>query len=373
MGRLTKDVQFKKRGKIWYCKLKGMEHFKTTGETSRTNAEKHVNRILQKQGFSSTTEMPFSEYAEPFFDWERCPHIRRLLDEDKTVTKRYADIQRMNLKKYILPSNLRLLKMNEIKRAHIIDFRSTLRKKSLSSSTVNKIMSCLKVIFNEALFREDILYNPVQLVGNIKDNSIEIDIFTSEELKKLFPLDFKSVWKDELDFTCFFLTASTGMRRGEVLALRWEHIHFEEEYIAIAEAWKSRYTIGKPKWENRRNIVMSQTLKKRLLKYWENSLRRAPDDLIFSYADGSRLGETWWKKHFDNALLRAGIDRDGRRLRPHSFRHSLNTILLDKGNEPEKVRAALGWKDSAVQERYTHWIPEHFKKQAEIIDSIWAV
>ena len=87
MGRLAKDVRYKKRGKYWHYKLKGMESFQTTGKTSRTEAENFVNKLLQKQGFSQTIETTFHEYAKIFFDWVQCPHVRRLRDEGKSITK----------------------------------------------------------------------------------------------------------------------------------------------------------------------------------------------------------------------------------------------------------------------------------------------
>lgn len=180
MGRLEKDIKYKKRGKILYYKLKSMSGFKTTGKTNKTEAEQFAMEMMQRNGLSEPTELTFAEYAKDFFIWERCPHTRRLCDEGKSITKRYIEIQRMNLEKYILSSNLRLLKISEIRRAHIIDFRSTLTRKKLAAETVNKIMSCLKVIFNEAFYREDILNNPVQKVGNVRSESKEIDIFTLE-------------------------------------------------------------------------------------------------------------------------------------------------------------------------------------------------
>ena len=228
MGRLAKEIRYKKRGKIWHYKLQHMPKFKTTGKTTKTAAEQYAMKMRQQNGLSEPTELTFAEYAKDFFIWERCPHARRLCDEGKTITKRYIEIQRMNLEKYILTSNLRLLKISEIRRAHIIDFRSTLTKQKLAAETVNKIMSCLKVVFNEAYYREDILNNPVQNVGNVRSESKEIDIFTLDELNRLFPVEYLSVWKSILDYTCFFLTAHTGMRRGEVLALKWKHISFSK-------------------------------------------------------------------------------------------------------------------------------------------------
>ena len=67
---------------------------------------------------------------------------------------------------------------------------------------------------------------------------------------------------------------------------------------------------------------------------------------------------------------RAGLmQREGgkivnpRNLKPHSFRHSLNTLLRAEDVDPAKLRATFGWSSEAVQDGYTHWQPEHFEAQ----------
>jgi integrase len=40
------------------------------------------------------------------------------------------------------------------------------------------------------------------------------------------------------DYTCFYLAAVTGLRRGEILALRWKYIDFERQALTVGEAWK---------------------------------------------------------------------------------------------------------------------------------------
>jgi len=91
------------------------------------------------------------------------------------------------------------------------------------------------------------------------------------------------------------------------------------------------------------------------------SNKSGPKDLVFCYADGTRFGNTWWRKRFVRAMEKAGIDRVSRNLKPHSFRHSLNTILRDAGKDPAKIRAALGWKQELTQDGYTHFDEDHFK------------
>jgi integrase len=173
------------------------------------------------------------------------------------------------------------------------------------------------------------------------------------------------------DYTCFYLAAVTGLRRGEILALRWRHIDFDQLVLTVREAWKGGQEIGPPKWEHNRLVPLSSRTIDRLVRLQGASIRLGPDDFVFCYDNGPRFGETWWRKRFCAAMEQAGIDWRSRRLTPHSFRHTINTIVRDSGHDPAKIRAVLGWMDEAIQDNYTHWDLDHLKTWADIVDEIW--
>jgi len=154
------------------------------------------------------------------------------------------------------------------------------------------------------------------------------------------------------------------MRRGEILALTWENVHLEEGFVHVLRAWKDLEEIGAPKWDHVRSVpflLFSDRIIKRLEELKEQSIRIAPNDLVFCYDDGSRFDNTWWKKRFYRAMENAKIDRQERNLTPHSFRHNLNTLLRDRGKDSAKIREVLGWRQERVQDRYTHFDIEHFR------------
>ncbi len=74
-------------------------------------------------------------------------------------------------------------------------------------------------------------------------------------------------------------------------------------------------------------------------------------------------------KFFDTAIVRAEIDTEGRALTPHSLRHNANSILREAGVNPDKIRASLGWSSEAIQNRYTHWTPEHLEDLGNVIET----
>ena len=274
------------------------------------------------------------------------------------------------MEKYILSVPIASKNIAEISRGEITDFRSRLIGKA-GDNTVNKVMETLKVVFNEALYRDDIQKDPVHGIGLIKYQKKEAGIFMPSELKTLFPEDSSGPWRDLKDYTCFLLAATVGMTRQELLALKWRHISFEQKAIRIEDAWKGGDEIGEPKWGRSRTSPLPEKTLQALLRFNQDSIRTAPDDYVFCYDDGSMIKETWWRKRFVAAMERAGLDRVARNLKPHSFRHSLNTLLLDSGRDPEKVRAALGWTNRRTQRIYTHWNVDHLRDQVDLIDSVF--
>ncbi len=138
----------------------------------------------------------------------------------------------------------------------MLDLRSRLLAKR-SPATVNKALGIVKVIFREALYREEINRDPTAGASKIKERKKERGIFTGEELRALFPDSGYGPWRDIHDYTCFYLAAVTGLRRGEILALRWRYINFERKVLMVSEAWKGGKEIGPPKWDHNRLVPLS--------------------------------------------------------------------------------------------------------------------
>ena len=350
------------------------EQRKSTGCSTKADAETFVvNRIaeLRKQSARNRSSLTLREYAEPFWIWDTCPHVDRLRGDGKSITKNHVQIQRNIMKNHLLTDEVVDLPIGEITRDDILLYRSRLIKKHGYSRTVQKAMGILKTVMKEAYFREHIDRDPTVGIGKVKYKPSEVGIFTPDELIRLFPADSLGPWIDHQGYTCFMLAATTGMRRGEILALEWRHIDFQKKCVIIEQAWKGRSGLGEPKWGKRRITPLPSITIRALNELYEDSIRTAPDDLVICNDDGSRYGETWWRKRFLRAMKIAGIDVKGRGLKPHSFRHTLNTILLDANQNPEKIRAALGWSHERTQSGYTHLDVEHLRDGANLIDDLF--
>jgi integrase len=247
MGRHAKPFSMRKRKDTgyWFYKLRGWKGYKSTGKRRQDRALEVVQEALARQGGSTDS---LKSYAAPFFLRESCPRTQYLAGEGKQIGDRHLREQRALLDRHILKDTLADKALSEISRGYIIAFRARLLEKLPGKiRTANKTIGVLKTIFREAVYREDLWSNPAQGIGNTKYQVNKYGVLSLEELKKLFPEDPPGPWKDLAGYTAFLLAAATGMRKGELLALRWIDIDFDGKLIYVQKAWKDRDQLGGPK------------------------------------------------------------------------------------------------------------------------------
>lgn len=153
----------KKRGKFWHFRLANEKTFHSTGQTIKALAIDFVQQRLRRP---STTRLTLRQYIEPYFVWDKCPYVRRLLNEGKSITQRYMENRRMLITKHILPDSIADIIIADFRRADLLDFRDRLLNKH-RQSTVNNVMGILKIVFRESYFREDLDRNSTEGIGVI--------------------------------------------------------------------------------------------------------------------------------------------------------------------------------------------------------------
>ncbi len=373
MGRIKSAFRLWKRkdcGGIYHWCSPESPNWKSTGETVKELARQHVLGELNRRTLDTET-VPLREFLRPYFT-ENCPHCTRFLAEGKSIGEGHVKHSRGLLDHHILTDPIADMVVGKIRRADILDLRQRLIDKK-GPGVANKALTALRTCLREAYYREELSRDPCLGVGKINVPKPEVGTFTAAELAKLFPKEGLGPWKDRQDYACFLVAASVGMRMSEILALHWRDIDFEEGLIRVQHAWKFKAgKVGPPKWSKLRTAPLPDRTAQALRELRAESTHVLPDGLVFCYEDGSRLGETWWRDRFQRAMKEAKINVQARNLKPHAFRHSLNTLLRDRGAAAEKVRAALGWSDSGIQEVYTHWSAADFSEQATMIDKMFS-
>ena len=234
-----------KHGDVFYYRLPGETSFHSTGRDSKMRA---IDYVYEKLTQGKTSQLTFKEYAEPYFVWETCPRVARLVDEGKSIGRMHVRKSRRWLDLHIFKDRrFSSLPMKDITRGDILDLRKRLRPK-LGLNTLNKVIATVKTILSEASFRGDIGANPGARVGNIKYDQAQRGVFTVEDVREILAVR-PGEMKTSLLVDCFVTTLlCTGIRAGELRALRWGSVDLKTGRTAIVEAFKGEKEIGDPKW-----------------------------------------------------------------------------------------------------------------------------
>lgn len=386
MGRRSSPFTLYKRTRkgqdIWYYSINlssGIpqhlcEQRKSTGYSSKGEAKRYVlRRIDELRASTISSNDTIREYIASFYT-EQCPHCGRLADEGRPVTEAHRNAIRRKIETYILTDSIADMRMMDVKRGDILDFRKRIiQGNELSNRTVNIIVQVLKTVFAEAVYREDLHRDPTAGIGNIRENLKSRGAFTAEELRQLFA----EPWKDYRLYAAFLLSAATGMRTGEVRGATWRQI--EGDVLTVDQSLRRDASVGLPKWGKVRTIPLAPFLIDVLEELKDRSIRIAENDWIFADDEGRPINYNHWRKAFVQHVDAIGVDREGRRLTPHSLRHTLNTLLIERGGNPLLVAQYLGWSQSSlpvpaltpVQGGYTHISQDSLRDLLPIIESMF--
>lgn len=263
------------------------------------------------------------------------------------------------LKSYILPvfGNITLDKIN---RGSIRDFLVSKIDEGYSRSTICALRDVLSGVFNYAVDEEMVKANPVsgitkRLELNRKGKEI-VEPLTSEELV-LYLDTAKEHFKDYYAF--FFMASRTGMRLGELLAIRWGGIDFNGSFLWVKQSYRrGRFTA--PKNGKTRRVDMSDqlrmTLKDHLTREKKKALKSGlgeVPELVF-HRNGRVIEQNYIRRVHNRILSKAGL----RHIKLHGLRHTFASLLLSTGESPVYVKEQLGHSSIQITvDIYGQWIP----------------
>ncbi|MBM4837276.1 site-specific integrase [Vibrio parahaemolyticus] len=244
--------------------------------------------------------------------------------------------------------------LNDIKAWDIQQWISERRKLGRAPATIEYCVNRLRAAFNRAVEWEFIDSHNLSSVKLIKQDNTRIRYLTQKEEKRLLDgiqernqrIRQSDRTKAHLKFVDFFeplvITAMhTGMRKGELLTLRWEHVSFPNRYLTIrSENAKSKKT---------RTLPLNDTV----LNLLENWRAQNPDaDYVFV---ANNQPVEFFQYPWQSLLKQAGIEN----FRFHDLRHHFASKLVMAGVDLNIVRELLGHADIKMTLRYAHLAPEH--------------
>jgi len=252
-------------------------------------------------------------------------------------------------------------RLSELRRPALVDFRETLMEaeSELSPRTVNICMMVLGGILQRALQDGLIQSNPARLIPRLPEASREMDFLTHEEIPAV--LDAAAEVSPEAH-TLILAAIFTGLRRGELLALRWQDIDFKAESVRVVRSWRGG-VFSEPKTRgSRRTVNLSPPLLTDLKAHRMRSGNPSGPVLVFQQ-DGRPLDPTSVTKRLWPRVLRSAGLRES--LRFHDLRHTFAALLIHQGESPEYVKRQMGHSSIVVtMDSYGHIFPSEGKAAA---------
>ena len=278
-------------------------------------------------------------------------------DRRKEVTqKSYARIYELHIKAYFGTK-----KLDEIKVSDIGIWHNKLLEK-ITAKTLKKVRTVLNTIFTDAINDEYITRNPVSFV--------QAPSVVETRLKKPFSIDEIVLILEyvPLKMKCYFAIGFFGgLRTGEIIALKWKDIDFEEKIIKVRRSIRQGIE-SLPKTKNSiRDVDILDVLMPYLVQH--RKLYKQDSNYLFitkkgePYTTSSKIAKWYWKPTLNN------LDIEYRNL--YQMRHTFASMMISNGEDILWVSHMLGHKNSnTTLGVYSRYIKSKDKKRGEFLSSI---
>jgi integrase len=215
--------------------------------------------------------------------------------------------------------------------------------------TAGKVLMVLGAILRYAQRRELIQANPIDGIERHPIRySGDYDIYSGEEIDAIVRCA-----ADNQDAGIYLTAALTGLRRGELLALRWRDIDFPGQAIRV-RANLSYGEIVTPQSGKVRVVPMVDEVAQRIAQLGSRDLMTGEDDPVFASPLGGHLDGSALRRRFVDATRRAGL----RTLPFHSLRHFFGSMAVNKGSLVQ-VQTWMGHAHIQTTARYLHHRAQH--------------
>lgn len=352
------------------------KRFIETVEGDRDTAKRRLGEILKAGEKSVSKRLTFKDYGEWWLD-----NCAKGSIKDSTYREYEAA-----LKNHLNPV-FGSKPLAKIGRKDVKELIAGKKREGLSSSTIRNILAPLRGMYNEAIENEDAHFNPASNLGKVnkKQPGASINPLTRGEVSTL--LD-KAKEKSPDLYPLLLSAARTGMRQGELIALKGTDIDFHSRFIEVNRTL-SRGKLTSPKSGKTRRVDMSNQLtgvlqdllSKRkavaLRKEMEKPAgeRRGAAEVtgeimegwLFITPIGTQLDPSNLRKAFNRLLELAGL----RRVRFHDLRHSFASLLIQQGDSLPYIRDQLGHHSIQITvDTYGHLVPGGNRQAVDRLDDV---
>ncbi|MGA3282618.1 MAG: site-specific integrase [Smithella sp.] len=315
--------------------------------------------ILGDLKLSKNEDVTFGHYAKTWIENTVPATCKRISISD------YTGI----LKNHVLP-DLEKTPVTDINKAVVKKLLQKKLKEGYAASTATHIKNAISGVLELAVDDNKISSNPAQIIRKLirsKVKKYHIDPLTREETKLLLETCLTNYPKH---YPMLLTLCRTGMRLGEVIALQWGDIDFNNRFIIVRRSRSKSHT-STPKNDKYRNVDMSrqltECLSKLKIKRKEEYLAKGEGvpEWIFISEIGTPLIEGHWRERvFKKILEKAKL----RQIRIHDIRHTYASQLIQDNRSLAYIKDQLGHHSIQVTvDIYGHLVPGANK---EVVDSL---
>ncbi|GAA0496767.1 tyrosine-type recombinase/integrase [Salinibacillus aidingensis] len=348
-----------------------------SGFNTKQEAEEAVATLIHELNegtYLEETDKTFSDFA---IEW------LPIYSESKDVKPGTIRVRLHEIGK-VLPYFAQL-KLRDITRKMYQDALNDLKDQGLSVSTREGINRTARMIFRKALEMDLIKKDPTEF-AYVKKDKKTIEQLEEEEGPKYLEKEELALFLEtakqnglEHDYLAFLILAYTGIRVGELVALKWKDVDFLNHTISITKTYYNpnnnavEYQLVTPKTrKSRRKIVVDEGVIQALQDHKEDQnqvIKRLGDDYYnkdFIFAKMERqFGYPIVIKNVRDRMKRllriAGLKEE---LTPHSLRHTHTSLLAEAGVSLEQIMDRLGHTDDQITKNVYLHVTQEMKKEA---------
>ncbi|MFC1977794.1 tyrosine recombinase XerC [Chloroflexota bacterium] len=339
---------------------KRTRHFETV-KGRKSDAQRRLHELLhtiENGSYIDPTRLTVAQFLK---DWLQ--NYVAIQTAPKTQ-ERYEEIVHLHLIPAFGSVLVSSLQPQQIQKyyTHALEFGRRDGKGGLSSSTVNKHHRILFEAFKYGVKQGILTRNPAEAVDPPRSRPKEPSIPSAEDVQLI--IDKAS---DTPYFTPFYTKVYTGLRRGELLGLRWCDVDLDKATLSVIQTLQQlrsrQYIFKEPKSKrSQRQIDLSPSL---VIYLWDHKIRQeqqkkelgitpSPTDLVFSHPDGRPLRPNSVTRAFKNIARSLSLQD----ISLHGLRHAHATIMLQQNIHPKIVQERLGHSTiSTTLDIYSHVVP----------------
>ncbi|NQT74671.1 MAG: site-specific integrase [Chloroflexi bacterium] len=360
---LGRDPQTGKRRYQWQS-VKG----------NKKQAEKELTALLTRLEngiYIKPTKMTVEEYLEQWLQDYVSSNVRPRTREDYTSKVRL----------HIIPE-LGRVGLTELQPSHIQAFyRKKLEsgridgKGGLSARTVLHLHRILSESLEHAMRWGYVGRNVARLVDPPRAIHKEMQTLNADEVHKLL-----DAFKGTIYYPITYLAIHTGLRRSELLGLRWRDVDLDMATLSVVQVLLTLnggiVHFQEPKThKSRRQVSLAPSVALELRKHKEDQQinymmtgnQLTPDSLVFSHSDGAPILPSAVSHNFVKIARHIGLVG----VRFHDLRHTHATLLLKDGIHPKVVQERLGHSNiSMTLDTYSHVTPDMQRSAAQALEKV---